>query len=258
MKKSNQIWNLPNILTMLRVVSVPFFIYLLVQPDSNSRWFAFALFAVASITDLVDGYLARKFRQETELGKFLDPLADKALVLGAFMTFLLMSSQIQIWMVFCIIGRDFLITAMRYLAVKQGASLRTSVFGKVKTVFQMFAICTILISFLFISYKERDVINQMYDQVATTGTGTWELALQNLFDFIKGSSKKSIAFQLASFGPYYLMLFTTCITIVSGMRYLYSNYQLLLPPFVVARRKAKNTRKKMHTAGFDSTKKSST
>lgn len=232
-------WNLPNILTMLRVVSVPFFVYLLLQSDPLSRWIAFGLFALASLTDLVDGYIARKYRLETELGKFLDPLADKALVVGALITFLMLSSQIQVWMVFCIIGRDFLITSMRFLAVKQGASLRTSMFGKVKTVFQMFSIITIIISFLLISYKERGVINEMY-QNAANDSSVFSVAWQNLIQFWNGSIEGSVWFGLSTFTPYYLMLLATIVTIISGLRYLYSNYSLLLPPFIVQPEKKLN------------------
>ena len=149
------VWNIPNVLTLLRFLSVPVFIYLLLQPDLNSRIIAFSLFALASITDLVDGYIARRFKQETELGKFMDPLADKALVTAAFLTFIFLSAQVQLWMVLIIIGRDMMITAMRWLAVRKNVVLRTSVFGKVKTAFQMFSITMILVSFLIISHKER-------------------------------------------------------------------------------------------------------
>ncbi|MCB1175413.1 MAG: CDP-diacylglycerol--glycerol-3-phosphate 3-phosphatidyltransferase, partial [Leptospiraceae bacterium] len=195
-------WNLPNILTMLRVVSVPFFIYLLLQSDPLSRWIAFGLFALASLTDLVDGYLARKYRLETELGKFLDPLADKLLVLGSFITFLALSSQVQLWMVLCIIGRDFLITSMRFLAVRKGASLRTSMFGKVKTVFQMLAIILIIFSFLIISWKERGQINAMFEgQSLEFGRSVFMIAWHNLTATWQGAMPGSIWFQLSSFGP---------------------------------------------------------
>lgn len=236
--------NLPNILTILRVVSVPFFVWMLFMPEITYRIIAFTLFALASITDLVDGYLARKWNQETELGKFLDPLADKFLVLGAFITFLFLSDQIEIWMVLCIIGRDMLITALRYLAIHRGRSLRTSVFGKVKTAFQMFAISTILISFLLVSYRERTAINEMYKTAHEQGIGSYEVALTSLTDFANGRFD-SVFYGISTFLPYYLMLLTTIVTIISGLRYLVTNYPLLLPPAKNRRRREpKNKRRK--------------
>ncbi len=230
--KNETIWTIPNILTILRLISIPVFIFLLLQKDFTSRLIAFTLFALASITDLVDGYIARRFKQESELGKFMDPLADKALVVAAFLTFIFLSEQVQLWMVGIIIGRDMLITALRWLAIHQGASLRTSVFGKVKTAFQMFCITMILISFLAISHRERDTINEMYrTSFEEGGQGAFVVATDSMLRFFSEGSD-SITFDLASFGPYYLMLFTTIITVISGLRYLVTNYRLLLPPYI--------------------------
>lgn len=227
------IWNIPNVLTLLRFLSVPIFIYLLLQSDRNSRIIAFTLFALASITDLVDGYIARRFKQETELGKFMDPLADKALVTAAFLTFIFLSAQVQLWMVLFIIGRDMMITAMRWLAVHKDVSLRTSVFGKVKTAFQMFSITMILASFIIISHKERGAINEVYEAARQSGQGAYEVATANLLRFFTESagSVGSVSYELASFVPYYLMLLTTGMTVISGLRYLFTNYKLLLPPY---------------------------
>jgi cardiolipin synthase len=221
-------WNLPNILTALRVVSVPFFVYFILSPNAYLRMAAFVLFALASITDLIDGYLARKWNQETELGKFLDPLADKALVLGAFITFLFLSDQVQIWMVLCIIGRDMLITALRYLAIHRGKSLRTSMFGKIKTTFQMFSIAVILLSFLMVSYRERGDINAMYREAREQGIAPILVAQTNFQEFMAGNVD-SILYGISSFVPYYLMLFTTILTIISGIRYMVTNFRLFLP-----------------------------
>ena len=222
------VWNLPNILTIIRVIIVPFFIVLLFDKSYAGRLIALILFGIASITDLFDGYLARKWKQETEFGKFMDPFADKALVLGAFITFIFISDQVQIWMVLCIIGRDLLITLLRSLAIRKGTSIRTSMFGKLKTVFQMFSIVLILSSFLMISYKERNVINDLYYQAQLKGIDPWFVAFDNAANFFNGQFA-SVAYGLASFAPYYLMLVTTLLTIVSGLRYLITNYELLIP-----------------------------
>lgn len=219
--------NLPNFLTVMRVVSVPFFIYLLLQGESWARITAFVLFAVASLTDLVDGYLARKWNQQTEFGKFLDPLADKFLVLGAFITFLFLTDQVQIWMVLCIIGRDMLITSLRYLAIRRKSSLRTSKLGKVKTAFQMFSIVLILISFLFVSTADREAANEVYRQATAEGIGSFFVATAKFNDFLAGHYER-VMIGLASFVPYFLMLLTTIITIISGLRYLVTNFHLFL------------------------------
>jgi len=215
---------------VLRVLSVPFFIYFFLQPSFTLRLTAFVLFALASLTDLIDGYLARKWNQQTEFGKFLDPLADKFLVLGAFITFLFLTEQVQIWMVFCIVGRDMLITALRYLAIKKGRSLRTSRFGKWKTAFQMFSIVVILMSFLMVSYADKTAINRIYADAKAQGNGSYEVALANFSEYLAGNHP-GFFYSIASFLPYFLMLVTTMVTILSGLRYLVTNYKLLLPPY---------------------------
>ena len=196
------IFNIPNALSFLRICVVPVFVYLLIQPEPWMRHLAFLLFALASLTDLIDGYWARKYRQETELGRFLDPLADKALVIGVLLTFLSISEQIQIWMVLCIIGRDLLITFLRYLAIQRKMSLRTSVFGKVKTAFQMFSLFIVILSFLIISYRERALINEMYKREKENyGLGSWKVAVSNLEQFL-AMPNENLLFALASFVPY--------------------------------------------------------
>lgn len=220
--------NLPNILTVIRVAVVPVFIYLLLSPRIEYRLVALGLFLLASLSDFLDGYLARRWNQETEFGKFLDPLADKALVIGAFITFIFLSGQVQIWMVLAIIARDVLITFLRYLAIKKGESLRTSRLGKWKTAFQMFSIVVILLSVVFVSYKERRTINDLYSEAMAQGSDPFFVATENFQVFFQGGFP-SILFGLSSFLPYFLMLITTVITIISGVRYLYTNIQLILP-----------------------------
>jgi cardiolipin synthase (CMP-forming) len=227
--------NLPNLLTFFRVIAVPVFILLLLSPDQLHRSLSLVVFALASITDFFDGYLARKWKQETELGKFMDPLADKALVLGAFLTFLFMSHQIQIWMVLTIVARDFLITYLRSLAIKSGGSLRTSRLGKFKTAFQMFSIIVILLSFIFVTYKERSTINDQYSQAIESGAEACDIAYNNFVKFTE-ADYPNILFGLSSFVPYYLMLITTLITVISGIRYLYTNYSLIMSVFTRKRR----------------------
>jgi cardiolipin synthase len=216
------------------VLFIPIFIYLILQPSRASHIAAFALFVVASLTDLIDGYLARRLNQETEFGKFLDPLADKFLVLAAFITFIFLSEQIQIWMVLCIAGRDVFITCLRYLAVYQGKSLRTSRLAKVKTAFQMFSIIAILLSFMFLTVGERFLINRDYHDAVAAGVSRWDVAAENFFRFLSGGYDNFL-YGLATFLPYYLMMLTTWITIISFVRYLITNHQLFLGPIPVIR-----------------------
>jgi len=223
-----QIWTLPNMLTMFRFLIVPFFIVLLFERSLIGRFIALVLFALASITDFLDGYLARKWRQESAFGKFMDPLADKFLVLGAFITFIFLSDQIQLWMVLCIVGRDVLITVMRSIAIRRGTILHTSVLGKWKTAFQMFSIVVILISFVAVSYRERRAINMLYFDASKNGINPWEVATDSMFQFFHGGFENLI-YGLATFVPYYLMFITTVVTVVSGLRYLVTNYHLFLP-----------------------------
>lgn len=194
----------------------------------DERIWALAIFFLASVSDLLDGYLARKWKQETEFGKFLDPLADKALVLGAFIAFIFLSDQVQVWMVLAIIARDLLITALRYLAIHRGTSLRTSRLGKWKTAFQMFSILVILLSIVFVSYKERETINTMYSEARIEGIDPWEVALHNFTEFATGHSP-SVLYGLSGFLPYFLMFITTIVTVISGLRYVVTNYHLFLP-----------------------------
>jgi cardiolipin synthase len=227
-------FNLPNVLTALRVLAVPCFIYLILQPSQLSHIVAFLMFLFASLTDLVDGYLARRLNQETEFGKFLDPVADKLLVLAAFITFLFLSEQIEAWMVLCIAGRDILITSLRYLAIYQGTTIRTSRLAKLKTGFQMFSIVVILISFIVITVRQRDLINDEYRQAVAVGVSKWELAGSKFLSFVTGELE-GFLFGLASFLPYYLMTLTTVITLISLLRYLGTNYRLFLGPIPVIR-----------------------
>ncbi len=220
--------NVPNTLSTLRILSVPICVYFLIQPEAWKREVAFLIFVLASLTDLVDGYIARKYRQETELGRFLDPLADKALVIGSLLAFLSITEQIQLWMVLCIIARDVLISLLRYLAIRRGSFLRTSIFGKIKTAFQVFSISMVFLSLMIVSYAERHSINDMYrNEKENYGLGTWKVAYENLASFI-AMPDQNIAYVLASFLPYLLMLVTTIVTIISGIRYVYSNSHLLV------------------------------
>lgn len=136
--------NLPNKLTILRVVMIPFFIvFLLIPITSYDNWIALAIFIVASITDLLDGKIARKYNLVTNFGKFMDPLADKLLVCSALIC-LIELGRIPAWMVIVIIAREFIISGFRLVASDSGVVIAASYWGKFKTTFQMVAVCLLI------------------------------------------------------------------------------------------------------------------
>ena len=136
--------NLPNKLTMFRVILIPFFIlFLLVPITAFDKWIALGIFIVASLTDLLDGYIARKYNLVTNFGKFMDPLADKLLVCSALIC-LIELDRIPSWMVIIIIAREFVISGFRLIASDNGVVIAASYWGKFKTTFQMIAVCLMI------------------------------------------------------------------------------------------------------------------
>ena len=129
--------NLPNKLTMLRVIMIPFFlIFLLLNITPYDKWIALAIFVIASLTDLADGKIARKYNLITNFGKFMDPLADKLLVCSAMIA-LIELERIPAWIVIVIIAREFVISGFRLVASDNGVVIAASYWGKFKTTFQM-------------------------------------------------------------------------------------------------------------------------
>ena len=149
--------NLPNALTIFRVILTPLFIYLLFSSSTYSNFYALIIFILASVTDAFDGYYARKYNIETEFGNFLDPLADKILVSSAFISFYLLD-LIELWMVVVILSRDFFITFLRIVMKKNGQSLKTSWIAKSKTAVQLILIIFILI-FLALEKMEASMFS---------------------------------------------------------------------------------------------------
>ena len=136
--------NLPNKLTMFRVILIPFFVVLmLVDITSYDKWIALAVFIIASLTDLLDGRIARKYNLVTNFGKFMDPLADKLLVCSALIC-LVALERIPAWVVIVIIAREFIISGFRLIASDNGVVIAASYWGKFKTTFQMVMICLMI------------------------------------------------------------------------------------------------------------------
>jgi CDP-diacylglycerol--glycerol-3-phosphate 3-phosphatidyltransferase len=147
LKHKRVIFNIPNLLTLLRIIVIPFlFILFLYFPTKIFSLLASILFAAASLTDFLDGYIARRWKLETSLGKFLDPLADKLLVSVALIM-LIPLGRVPPWIVAVIIGREILVTGLRVVAVTEGMVIASSMMGKYKTAFQIVAVICLLIHY---------------------------------------------------------------------------------------------------------------
>lgn len=154
-RPSNVMLNVPNTLTLLRIFLVPFLVVVLLTKFSNREYVGLAIFLVAAITDLFDGYYARKYNQVTKLGILLDPIADKLLMSAAFIS-LVEIGLAPAWMIVVIISREFAVSGLRSIAAQQGVSIPASPLGKGKTVSQVIAISLLILGhelgeFLFIA-----------------------------------------------------------------------------------------------------------
>lgn len=139
--------NLPNKLTLFRVILIPFFVFFLLAPyfEGYSNYIAVAIFIVASITDFLDGKIARKYHLVTNFGKFMDPLADKLLVSSALIC-LVALNKIPAWIVIVIIAREFIISGFRLVAADNGVVIAASYWGKFKTAFQMVTVIVLILN----------------------------------------------------------------------------------------------------------------
>lgn len=139
--------NLPNKLTTLRVLMIPFFVIFMLTNlgGAYANYIAVAIFIVASLTDLLDGKIARKYHLVTNFGKFMDPLADKLLVCSALICLVEME-RLAAWMVIVIISREFIISGFRLIASDNGVVIAASYWGKFKTTFQMVMIVLLILN----------------------------------------------------------------------------------------------------------------
>ena len=187
--------NIPNALTVFRILLTPFFIYLLFNNFPYSKLYALIIFIVASLTDAYDGYYARKYNIETEIGNFLDPLADKILVSSAFISFYLLEI-IDIWMVLIILLRDMFITLLRIVMKRNGYSLKTSRIAKSKTAIQL---ALIIFTLIFLTIN---TINLSGFSIASNFISKYNIVYNATF--------------IVSF-----------FTLYTGLRYLQNNYDLI-------------------------------
>ena len=187
--------NIPNILTIFRILLTPLFIICLFYNHPYARLWALIIFIVASITDAFDGYYARKYNQVTRQGKFLDPLADKILVSSAFISFALLD-LVPFWMVALIIFRDLFVTGLRMAMESKGLTMITSKIAKAKTTIQISVIIFILL------YLGVQIFSYNWLRVA-------------------------IQFIIEQRIIYYFTLLATISTVWTGISYLYKNRQII-------------------------------
>jgi len=145
-KDRSEIFNLPNCITLLRLAVVPVLFLLLLSPGRSLSMVIAVLFILASITDLIDGYVARKYNIVTTMGKFLDPVADKLVVTTA-MIMMIPIDRIPAWIVAIIIMRDLLVDGLRSVASADGLVIDASRLGKQKTLCQIVAVSALLIHY---------------------------------------------------------------------------------------------------------------
>jgi len=148
-KGTKSIFNLPNSLTLFRVACVPVLVVLLFFPHKATSFVAALVFGLASISDLLDGFLARRQQLVTTFGKFLDPLADK-LIVSAALIMLIPLGRAPAWMVVVIVGRELAITGLRSMAVSEGRVISADELGKKKMVFQIVAILGLLLHYEYV------------------------------------------------------------------------------------------------------------
>lgn len=147
MQKS-EAWNLPNAISIVRILTAPVLIALLLSPNQKTSLIAAIIFLAASLTDWLDGYLARRMGVETTFGKFLDPLADKLLIVTC-LVMIIPLGRVPAWMAALIIGREIAVTGLRAMASADGIVIAAERLGKYKTVFQITAVTSLLIHYKF-------------------------------------------------------------------------------------------------------------
>lgn len=143
-----KILNVPNLLSLSRILSVPVFIILMLEPSPVRALVAGIVFSLASATDWLDGYLARKWGQVTKVGKLLDPIADKILIMAALVTLVEIRSEVvHSWMAIVIIGREFAVTGLRAIAASDGIVIPAETVGKYKVGAQITAVLSLLLDY---------------------------------------------------------------------------------------------------------------
>ena len=145
--------NLPNKLTILRIILIPLFVVLLLIHVKYGAYLAAFIFILAALTDSLDGYLARRWRQITKLGIILDPLADKLLITAALIS-LVELHQVAAWIAIVIIGREFAVSGLRAVKAEEGIIIPASIWGKLKTITQVLAVLAVILQKYYVVYTK--------------------------------------------------------------------------------------------------------
>jgi CDP-diacylglycerol---glycerol-3-phosphate 3-phosphatidyltransferase len=170
-----EFWNVPNVITLVRIAAIPVFLYFTFDESRLNSFWASLIFLFSSGTDFVDGWLARRMNLVTVIGKFLDPLADKLIVMAA-LVMLVHLGRVQAWVVIVIMAREFIVTGLRTIAMSEGIVIAAGQEGKSKTAFQVAAI-----TFLLLHYEYPiDAIFFTFDLDANR-VGTWLLYVSLFF-----------------------------------------------------------------------------
>ncbi len=207
--------NIPNFLTVLRILLIIPFVLLLCKNGFTESVLAFLIFCLASLTDYFDGFFARYWKETSKFGRFMDPLADKLLIASAFISFLVMEEgMIPVWMVVLVLLREFLITALRVSALSMVKEVSTSYWGKLKAVIQFVTIIFILLMMTVKAY----ICDYSFTTLDCVG-----LRVDQFF----GAHYDGTLISYIMYAPVFLMTLTTIITVGSGLYYLYGNRQFL-------------------------------
>jgi len=165
--------NTANKLTMIRVILIPAFLVVLYIGFTGSRYAAMAIFIAAGLTDIADGYIARRNNQVTDFGKFMDPLADKILVLAAMLWFIEQGTM-PAWAVLIVVVREFMVTALRLIALDNGRVIAAAISGKIKTVVTM-----VCLTAMFLALEQWMVITCIAAITVTTVVSGIEYFVKN-------------------------------------------------------------------------------
>ena len=217
-----------NKITLVRIAMIPFFVVFALMDGVQWQALALALFCIASFTDFLDGYIARKYNQVTDFGKFVDPLADKLLVTAALVIFV-GQGLLASWMVFIILAREFIITSLRNGAAAKGQVMAASWSGKVKTCVQ---IAGIILIFLLSIYWGWVNTNSMFSVAMITSKYLPEAAGASSIGMIGGADGPTSILVAGSGHPLaplsnLIGLVMTLVTLYSGYDYLKRNWDLV-------------------------------
>jgi CDP-diacylglycerol--glycerol-3-phosphate 3-phosphatidyltransferase len=155
-EKKESVLNFPNKVTLLRISVIPALFFLLMDPGQTGSLIIALLFILASLTDLLDGYLARKYQSVTAMGQFLDPIADK-LIVNTAMIVMIPIGRIPAWIVAVIVIRDFIVDGIRAISSSRGIIVQASKLGKQKTLCQIFAVSALMIHYPFLGVNAHAV-----------------------------------------------------------------------------------------------------